>query len=159
MCLRAVPHQRDVPDGFATAERCAAADLPCWNRACLTWQLFDRIDQPSGPRDVTSTKGDQLREGIKGDIVVNEVIFAYPTRIEFPVCNGYSIAIKAGQVCALCGPSGSGKSTIINLIERFYGVRAASERGGSARAGLLGWAGLLSFVLCCVVLSCCVLGW
>jgi len=83
-------------------------------------ELFDRIDQPSGPRDVTSTKGDQLREGIKGDIVVNEVIFAYPTRIEFPVCNGYSIAIKAGQVCALCGPSGSGKSTIINLIERFY---------------------------------------
>jgi len=39
---------------------------------------------------------------------------------EFNICQGYTLDVKAGQVCALCGPSGSGKSTIISLIERFY---------------------------------------
>jgi len=74
----------------------------------------------SAPRDVTKTTGDVLPDGIKGDVLVSDVIFAYPTRMEFPICNGYNLSVKAGQVCALCGPSGSGKSTIINLIERFY---------------------------------------
>merc|ERR1712216_387393 len=39
---------------------------------------------------------------------------------EFNICQGYTLDVKAGQGCALCGPSGSGKSTIISLIERFY---------------------------------------
>ena len=49
-----------------------------------------------------------------------DVKFAYPTRSDVFVCNGYTLSIKPGQVCALCGPSGSGKSTIISLLQRFY---------------------------------------
>ena len=85
-------------------------------------ELFERIDMETSPRDPSSLSGETMAEvgGIKGDIDVRDVIFAYPTRKTFPICNGYSLRIEAGQVCALCGPSGSGKSTIINLIERFY---------------------------------------
>ena len=83
-------------------------------------ELFERLDQPSGSRNPFSKTGDRLEDGIRGDIRVSDVIFAYPTRTEFPICNGYFLDVKAGQVCALCGPSGSGKSTIINLVERFY---------------------------------------
>jgi ATP-binding cassette subfamily B (MDR/TAP) protein 1 len=52
------------------------------------------------------------------------VVFCYPTAPAYKVCNGYSLEIQAGQVCALCGPSGSGKSTIIALLQRFYDPRS-----------------------------------
>ena len=61
-----------------------------------------------------------------GAIEVRDVVFAYPTAKEHNVCNGYSLAIPAGQTVALCGPSGSGKSTIIQLIERFYDPQSGS---------------------------------
>ena len=40
------------------------------------------------------------------------------------MCNGYSLEVQPGQVCALCGPSGGGKSTIIALLQRFYDPHA-----------------------------------
>lgn len=55
-----------------------------------------------------------------GEIHVQDVVFAYPSAPNHLVCKGYTLQIKAGQMCALCGPSGSGKSTIIQLVERFY---------------------------------------
>ena len=55
-----------------------------------------------------------------GAIEVKDVIFAYPSAPDAPVCKGYSLSIPAGDTVALCGPSGSGKSTIIQLLERFY---------------------------------------
>merc|ERR1719424_9523 len=57
---------------------------------------------------------------VKGDIVVKDVMFAYPSAPDHLVCKGYSLSIAAGQTVALSGASGSGKSTIIQLIERFY---------------------------------------
>ena len=57
---------------------------------------------------------------VNGTIEVYDVVFAYPSSPDTPVCKGYSLTIPAGQTVALCGPSGSGKSTIIQLLERFY---------------------------------------
>ena len=57
---------------------------------------------------------------VDGEIVFNDVSFAYPTRPEAMVFNGLSLKVKAGQTVALVGPSGSGKSTTVSLIERFY---------------------------------------
>ncbi|KAL3922482.1 MAG: hypothetical protein SGPRY_004545 [Prymnesium sp.] len=63
--------------------------------------------------------GDKL-PAPRGDLELRDVVFAYPTAPEHPVCKGYSLSIESGKTCALCGPSGSGKSTIIALLERFY---------------------------------------
>ena len=71
------------------------------------------------PIDSFSEEGEKPTE-VVGEIVVKDVVFAYPAAPTFDICNGYSLHIKAGQQCALSGPSGSGKSTIIGLIERFY---------------------------------------
>ena len=86
--------------------------------------LFERLDRVSR-RDPFSDHGDQLG-AVTGDIEVVDVRFAYPTRPHFWICKGYSLTIKAGQVCALCGPSGSGKSTIVGLLQRFYDPQVIS---------------------------------
>ncbi|OQR96651.1 ATP-binding Cassette (ABC) Superfamily [Thraustotheca clavata] len=57
---------------------------------------------------------------VRGDIALNNIAFAYPSRPEVQVCAGYSLQIPAGQKIALVGSSGCGKSTIVSLLERFY---------------------------------------
>ena len=57
---------------------------------------------------------------ITGAISFRNVCFAYPTRPNNPIFNGFNLDIKAGSTVALVGPSGGGKSTTVGLIERFY---------------------------------------
>ncbi len=70
-------------------------------------------------------EGEVVLEDIRGDIIFDDVTFAYPsdegvdTR---PVINGLSLSIRAGETLALVGPSGGGKSTLCNLIPRFYNI-------------------------------------
>ncbi|MES2738734.1 MAG: ABC transporter ATP-binding protein [Verrucomicrobiota bacterium] len=56
----------------------------------------------------------------KGEIEMQDICFAYPTRPEAPVLREFSLQAKAGQRIALVGPSGSGKTTSISLLYRFY---------------------------------------
>ncbi|KAK7381341.1 hypothetical protein VNO78_33965 [Psophocarpus tetragonolobus] len=69
------------------------------------------------PDDIIN--GNKL-EKIRGKIELLDVHFAYPTRPNVMIFQGFSIKIDAGKSTALVGQSGSGKSTIIGLIERFY---------------------------------------
>jgi len=63
-------------------------------------------------------------EGIRGEIVFNDVTFAYDT--DRPVLKNVSFSCKPGQVVALLGSTGSGKSTLVNLLPRFYDVTGGS---------------------------------
>ena len=56
-------------------------------------------------------------EKIKGDIVFNDVSFAYETDKE--VLHNISFKVSSGDVVALVGSSGSGKSTIAGLAATF----------------------------------------
>lgn len=49
-----------------------------------------------------------------------DVKFAYPSRPDIPVLNGFSIDIPCGARVALLGRSGSGKSTVAFLLTRLY---------------------------------------
>lgn len=55
----------------------------------------------------------------KGEIVFDDVSFAYPTS-KRNVLQHISFHAKAGKTIAFVGHSGSGKSTIINILQRFY---------------------------------------
>ncbi|CAK8533613.1 unnamed protein product [Lathyrus sativus] len=68
------------------------------------------------PNDLEGYKVEKLI----GKIELHDVHFAYPTRPNVIIFQGFSIKIDAGKSTALVGESGSGKSTIIGLIERFY---------------------------------------
>jgi ATP-binding cassette subfamily B (MDR/TAP) protein 1 len=63
--------------------------------------------------DVTATQ----------DIVLKNVVFAYPSRPHVQVLDGLDLTIEAGKVTAIVGPSGSGKSTIVGLVERWYNLQ------------------------------------
>jgi ABC-type multidrug transport system fused ATPase/permease subunit len=56
----------------------------------------------------------------KGDIVLDNVNFAYPTRHEVKILDNLCVTFPAGKQTAIVGASGSGKSTIVGLVERWY---------------------------------------
>ncbi len=83
----------------------------------------------------------------KGEIVFDNVTFAYPTAAESSlaslekgwaelldtrpgpvVLRGISFVAEPGQTIALVGPSGAGKSTITSLVARLYDVSSGAVR-------------------------------
>lgn len=57
-----------------------------------------------------------------GEIVFEDIAFAYPARANITVLQSFSLHVRPKQTIALVGQSGSGKSTVLNLLERFYDV-------------------------------------
>jgi len=60
-----------------------------------------------------------LPEPPRGEVVFDDVCFAYPTRPDQPALDHFSLRVEPGQTIALVGPSGAGKSTVFNLLLRF----------------------------------------
>jgi ATP-binding cassette, subfamily B, bacterial len=55
-----------------------------------------------------------------GDILIDDVTFAYPSRPDHPAVGPLNIRVKRGERIAVVGPSGAGKSTLVQLVARFY---------------------------------------
>jgi len=55
-----------------------------------------------------------------GEIVFDDVGFAYATRREIPALRNATFRIAPGERVALVGPSGAGKTTVLQLLLRFY---------------------------------------
>ncbi|KAH8487142.1 hypothetical protein H0E87_025932 [Populus deltoides] len=78
------------------------------------FQLLDRVS--SMPKSGNKCP---LSEQV-GDVELDDVWFAYPSRPNHMVLQGITMKLQPGSKVALVGPSGGGKTTIANLIERFY---------------------------------------
>ncbi|KAK9475861.1 P-loop containing nucleoside triphosphate hydrolase protein [Lipomyces japonicus] len=81
-------------------------------------KIYSTIDRESAIDSVDFT-GTKI-EDLKGEIVLKDIKFIYPSRAKVTVLQDFSLVIPAGKTVALVGASGSGKSTIVGLIERFY---------------------------------------
>lgn len=74
--------------------------------------IEDAVKDPENPRD--------LPRPVKGDLVFEDVEFAYPARPDTVALASVSLHVKPGETVAFVGPSGAGKTTIIQLLQRFY---------------------------------------
>lgn len=97
-----------------------------FHRLCLTnWRyrvLGTRYGGGVGARLGGVTRGSERDVSdypqVRGEIVLRNVDFSYPTRPHVKVFNNFSLVIPAGKQTAMVGQSGSGKSTVVALVLR-----------------------------------------
>jgi len=75
-----------------------------------------------------------------GEIVFDDLRFAYPSRPEQTILKGINLQIQPGTSTAIVGGSGSGKSTIANLLLDIWSTTQTPVTG-TAKAGELSIAG------------------
>ena len=97
----------DINNAFASAEK--------------IFQVLDRR-----PRiDCDDSAGLRLNT-VTGDTLIEEGVFAYPTRDNINILRHLHLSISPGEKIALVGQSGCGKSTVIQMIQRFYDFDSGS---------------------------------
>jgi len=103
-----------------------------WEMASLFEQIGtvqDGITTLATPRTVVDAKDARPLEVTRGEVVFDDVTFAYGARGAGPtVLDRLNLTVRAGEKVGLVGRSGAGKSTIVNLLLRFYDLEGGQVR-------------------------------
>ncbi len=96
-------------------------------------EMFSQLQKTLGAtqsiREILRTKGEDVdlqfapveqKYMLQGDVKLNNVAFAYPSRTDVQVLKNISLEAKRGEQIALVGTSGAGKSTIASLLLKYY---------------------------------------
>jgi ATP-binding cassette subfamily B protein len=87
-------------------------------------RLFEILNVKSSITASASPRA--MPQPARGDVVLDHVGFAYPTRPDTLAVDGVSLSVRAGEKVAIVGPSGAGKSTLFHLLLRFYDPSAGT---------------------------------
>ena len=90
------------------------------------------VELLQAPNLIQSPEKPHPLQKVSGNITLDQLCFAYPSRPEVLVINQLSLTIRAGETLALVGPSGAGKSTLFDLLLRFFD----SQSGGIKLEGI-----------------------
>ena len=80
-------------------------------------RVFDLLDLPEEP-----DPAGRAETPVKGRVEFRRVDFSYDP--EKPLIRDLNIRVQPGQKVAIVGPTGAGKTTIVNLLMRFYDLKA-----------------------------------
>ena len=69
-----------------------------------------------------------LPDPLEGAVVLDGVVFHYPSRPDRSALDDLSLAVAPGEKVALVGPSGAGKTTVLQLLLRFYDPEVGAVR-------------------------------
>ncbi len=83
--------------------------------ACAS-RIFELLDEEEEPEE------EKTELTCDGHVELEHVAFRYVE--DRPLIENLSLHVKPGQRIAIVGPTGCGKTTLINLLMRFYDVRA-----------------------------------
>jgi subfamily B ATP-binding cassette protein MsbA len=84
--------------------------------------IFEMIDEPAEPQG-----GSRVVGRARGEVEFDNVSFTYDSG-KGPALSGITLKVAPGENIAIVGRSGSGKSTLVNLLPRFYDVKAGQVR-------------------------------
>jgi subfamily B ATP-binding cassette protein MsbA len=84
--------------------------------------IFEMIDEPPEPQG-----GSRVVGRARGEVEFDNVSFTYDSG-KGAALTGVSLKVAPGESIAIVGRSGSGKSTLVNLLPRFYDVKAGEVR-------------------------------
>lgn len=82
-------------------------------------RVYELLDEPEEVE--SEDKGISLKEA-KGAVVFEHVDFGYTE--EKTLIKDMNLRVEPGQMVAIVGPTGAGKTTLVNLLMRFYDVKA-----------------------------------
>lgn len=80
------------------------------------------------PNLIQSPEKSQPLPKVSGNIEIDQLCFAYPSRPDVLAINKLTLTIRAGETLALVGPSGAGKSTLFDLLLRFFDSQSGCIR-------------------------------
>ena len=86
-------------------------------------RVFDRLNTVP---DICSKENAIKISGVKKGVEFDNVCFEYESGRS--VLQNVSLTVKKGQTVAFVGNSGGGKSTLVNLLPRFYDVKAGAVK-------------------------------
>lgn len=93
-----------------------------YKRAQISYHRLDKLFNLE--REKINLKNIEKQEEIKGDIIIKDLNYNYPTTIEVALSH-INLTIPEGRTLGIIGTIGSGKTTLMNLLLKLYPV----ERG------------------------------
>jgi ATP-binding cassette subfamily B multidrug efflux pump len=85
--------------------------------------LQDGLNTLSMHQEIKDEKGAKDLQIKKASVSFQNIVFNYPNQKK-SVIHNFSLHINPGEKVGLVGRSGSGKSTLVNLLLRFYDLKA-----------------------------------